>query len=74
MPLLKTSDEKCFRVPFALARHSALLRHVIEDAGLTEAEESSLPVLTDGEELIPIPNITGPIMTKVIEWLEFHKD
>lgn len=73
MPLLQTSDGSFFRIPFVLAKHSTLLRNIIEDAGLTNAIESSDPVLAKGEEMIPLQNITSPVMKTVIDWMKNHK-
>ncbi len=32
------------------------------------------PSIAEGEDVIPIPNVNFVILTKVIEWMEAHKD
>lgn len=74
MPLLRSSDDTLFRLPVQLAQRSRLLRNLLEDSGGFEAEESTDPTPRLGEEAIPLQNVKGSILEKVIEWLYHHKD
>lgn len=58
---LSTSDNQEFSIEKEIAIQSILLKNLIEDFG-------------ESDNTIPLPNITGPIMQKVIEWCEYHKN
>ncbi|XP_045831837.1 SKP1-like protein 1A [Trifolium pratense] len=57
--LLKSSDGKTFEVEPAIAMQSQTIKHMIDD---NCADETG----------IPIPNVTGKIMAKVIEYCKKH--
>jgi len=57
---LKSSDNKTFEVPEAVALESQTIKHMIEDD------------CTDNG--IPVPNVTGHILAKVIEYCKKHVD
>lgn len=82
--VLKSADGALFRVSQEEIKHSILLRNIIGDNIPTTGEtgESIIPeentiqeqvVLAPGEEPIPLANVTGPVLAKVIEWLRHHK-
>ncbi|GAU31542.1 hypothetical protein TSUD_333180 [Trifolium subterraneum] len=55
---LKSYDGEAFEVDEAIALESKTIKHVIED-GITDKE-------------IPVPNVTGKILAKVIEYCKTH--
>ncbi|KAL5121780.1 hypothetical protein ACEQ8H_000467 [Pleosporales sp. CAS-2024a] len=59
---LTTSDNAVMNVQRKVAERSILIKNLLEDLG----GESS--------ESIPIPNVNEPVMKKVLEWCEHHKD
>jgi len=60
---LQSSDEQEFEVPNSIATMSVTIKHMIEDIG----EASS-------ETPIPLPNVTGKILEKVIQYCQYHHD
>lgn len=56
--VLRTSDAETFVVAETVAKESHTIKAMIED-GCADAE-------------IPLPNVTGGILAKVIEYLDFH--
>ncbi|CAN7054698.1 hypothetical protein BRARA_G03391 [Brassica rapa] len=58
--VLKSSDAESFEVDEAVARESQTLAHMVEDD------------CTDNG--IPLPNVTGKILAKVIEYCKKHVD
>jgi len=58
---LQSSDEQEFEVEKSLAEMSITIKNMLEDMG---------PEL--GEAPIPLPNVTGKILTKVIEYCKYH--
>lgn len=82
--VLKSADGALFRVSQEEIQHSILLRNIIGDNKPTAGQigETIMPeenniqeevVLAPGEEPIPLANVPGPILKKVIEWLRHHK-
>jgi len=61
---LKSSDGETFTVESEIIRCSLTIKTMLEDLGLDEGEE----------EVIPLPNVSSAILTKVIEWATHHKD
>ncbi|VDK55208.1 unnamed protein product [Cylicostephanus goldi] len=61
---LVTNDGETFDVPLDVIRLSTTINTMLQDLGLDS--ESSDP--------IPICNVSGPIMKKVLTWCTFHKD
>ncbi|GAU37931.1 hypothetical protein TSUD_269460 [Trifolium subterraneum] len=59
--ILKSSDNEAFVVEQAIAMQSQTIKHMIDDDC---ADETG----------IPIPNVTGRIMAKVIEYCKKHAD
>jgi S-phase kinase-associated protein 1 len=55
---LVSVDEVKFEVPIEIAKMSETTRHMIEDIG--------------GDSAIPLPNVTGKILTKVIDYCNYH--
>mmetsp|Transcript_31006 Transcript_31006/g.30668 ORF Transcript_31006/g.30668 Transcript_31006/m.30668 type:complete len:166 (+) Transcript_31006:30-527(+) len=57
---LKSKEDQIFEVEVGTALQSQLIKSVVEDSGT--------------EEEIPLPNVRGPILEKVIEYLCHYKD
>ena len=61
---LQSVDGEVFPVDVEIARMSFAIRNMLDDLGVQD---------NDAEEVIPLPNVTGPILRKVIEWCTHHK-
>ncbi|KAJ3191484.1 hypothetical protein HK101_007666 [Irineochytrium annulatum] len=61
MVVLTSQDAQSFTVEKSVAERSMLLKNMLEDVGETDAP-------------IPLPNVTGRILNKVIEYCTHHKD
>ena len=59
---LSSSDAQTFQVEKKVAEKSVLLKNMLEDVG--DTSDSS----------IPLPNVTGKILKKVIQYCQHHKD
>merc|ERR1711879_275066 len=57
---LESSDEQVFEVPREIAEMSVTVKHMLDD------------VDADSDAPIPLPNVTGKILAKVIEWAKYH--
>jgi len=57
---LESSDEQVFDVPREIAEMSVTVKHMLDD------------VDADSDAPIPLPNVTGKILAKVIEWAKYH--
>ncbi len=55
---LVSQDGQVFEVEVGVAKLSETVRNLIEDAGI--------------EYDVPLPNVTGKILSKVIEYVEYH--
>ncbi|KAJ3129742.1 hypothetical protein HK098_000111 [Nowakowskiella sp. JEL0407] len=62
MVKLLSSDNQEFTVAKEVATQSVLIKNMLEDVG--ESDETP----------IPLPNVTGPVLQKVIEYATQHKD
>ncbi|RHZ57031.1 hypothetical protein Glove_395g44 [Diversispora epigaea] len=58
---LTSSEGTEFQVDRNVAERSVLLKNMLDDVGESDCA-------------IPLPNVTGPILTKVIEYCTHHKD
>eukprot|EP00026_Physarum_polycephalum_P017587 Phypoly_transcript_18856.p1 GENE.Phypoly_transcript_18856~~Phypoly_transcript_18856.p1 ORF type:complete len:166 (-),score=50.42 Phypoly_transcript_18856:143-640(-) len=59
---LESSDNKVFTVPTVVAQQSVTIKNMLEDIG-------------DGADApIPLPNVTGYILEKVIDYLVHHHE
>ena len=58
---LESSDEQRFDVPVELASMSVTIKNMLDDLGDTNAA-------------IPLPNVTGKILGKVIEYCRYHHE
>ena len=56
---LKSSDNELFEVNQSIAFESKYIKHMVEDIGTTEAA-------------IPLTNVSGKILSKVIEYCKYH--
>eukprot|EP00879_Flechtneria_rotunda_P000987 GHRR01001121.1.p1 GENE.GHRR01001121.1~~GHRR01001121.1.p1 ORF type:complete len:128 (+),score=40.53 GHRR01001121.1:214-597(+) len=55
---LTSSDNQTFEVDEEIANESLTVKNMIEDTGT--------------EDIIPLPNVPGKILSKVIEYCKFH--
>ncbi|KAI9190836.1 Skp1 family, dimerization domain-containing protein [Polychytrium aggregatum] len=62
MVKLTSSDNVDFSISKEVAFQSILIKNMLEDIGDSE------------DQPIPLPNVTGAILTKVIEYATHHKD
>lgn len=62
---LKSSDDQVFDVDVNVVMCSRTIKTMLEDLGMPEEGDT---------EPIPLPNVTGPIFEKVLEWAIYHKD
>ncbi|KAJ3101681.1 hypothetical protein HDU97_001222 [Phlyctochytrium planicorne] len=62
MVKLTSSDGQEFSVGKEIACQSILIKNMLEDVGESE------------DQPIPLPNVSGPILSKVIEYATQHKD
>ncbi|KAJ2160479.1 hypothetical protein GGF46_002241 [Coemansia sp. RSA 552] len=60
MVLLKSSDKQEYTVTMEVAKQSVLIKNLIDDLGETD-------------DAIPLPNVTGKVLKKVIEYCEHHQ-
>ena len=61
---LESNDGEMFTVDLDIARHFGTVKNMLEDLGMDEEDE----------EAIPLPNVNGATLKKVIEWATYHKD
>jgi S-phase kinase-associated protein 1 len=61
---LQSSDEQTFTVEKQIAERSVLLKNMLEDIAETTAETAA----------IPLANVTGKVLKKVIEYCTHHKE
>ncbi|KAJ1999869.1 E3 ubiquitin ligase complex SCF subunit scon-3 [Coemansia thaxteri] len=61
MVVLQSSDGKDFTVERAVALQSVLIKNLLEDIG-------------ESDEAIPLPNVAGKVLEKIIEYCEHHMD
>jgi len=61
MVKVTSSDGQEFIIPKEVASQSVLIKNMLEDIG-------------EAEHAIPLPNVTGTILQKVIEYADHHKD
>ncbi|KAK8049963.1 E3 ubiquitin ligase complex SCF subunit scon-3 [Apiospora phragmitis] len=59
---LQSNDNHVIDVDKAVAERSLLIKNMLEDLGDAAVSET-----------IPIPNVTEPVLRKVIEWCEHHR-
>ncbi|CAI5527377.1 unnamed protein product, partial [Closterium sp. Naga37s-1] len=60
---LKSSDNEIFEVDQEVALQSDTVKNMIEDVDVSSASEP-----------IPLPNVSGRILAKVIEYCKYHVD
>ncbi|EDQ90844.1 uncharacterized protein MONBRDRAFT_31689 [Monosiga brevicollis MX1] len=60
---LRSSDDKEFEVPVKIVGMSVTIKNMLEDLGLGDSDESP----------IPLPNVSGSILEKVIEYCTEHQ-
>ena len=53
-----------FPVDIEVAKMSDTIKTMMDDLGIEDGKE----------ELVPIPNVDGPVLKMVIEWAKHHKD
>ncbi len=57
---LQSSDRTNFQVEVKVAKMSETVKQLIEDAGI--------------DNTVPLPNVTGKILAKVVEYCKYHCD
>jgi len=62
---LQGSDGETFKVNVQVAKCSLTIKTMLDDLGM-EADSD--------DDMIPLPNVTANILTKVISWATHHKD
>ncbi|KAJ3417119.1 suppressor of kinetochore protein mutant [Chytridiales sp. JEL 0842] len=62
MVKLTSNDGQEFNVPKEVATQSILIKNMLEDVGDAD------------DQPIPLPNVSAPILSKVIEYATMHKD
>ena len=62
--IIKTADKRTFHVELEVARQSQTIRNMLDDLNIQEGG--------DGDNILPLTNedITGPIFTKALIWME----
>ena len=60
---LQSSDGESFPVDVEIAKKCETIKTMLEDLGITE----------DDDEQVPLPNVTSPVLEKVLEWAEQHR-
>ncbi|ORY69765.1 Skp1 family, dimerization domain-containing protein [Pseudomassariella vexata] len=60
---LQSNDNAFIELDRQVAERSILIKHMLEDLG-----EAALG------QTIPIPNVTEPVLRKVVEWCEHHRN
>ena len=63
---LKSSDEQTFKVGLETVRQSVTIRTMLDDLGIDGEEE-------DNDTLLPLPEVSGPVLKKAMVWCEKHK-
>ena len=63
---LQSSDGENFSVDITIARQSVTIRTMLEDLGMD--------LENDSNEAVPLPNVSGPVLSKVLDWITQHKD
>lgn len=67
---IRSNNNMDFIVDVELAKISDTLKTMLNNLGIdTESDEAS----DEASEPIPLPNINGAILKKVVEWCEHHK-
>ncbi|KAI1301787.1 S-phase kinase-associated protein 1 [Halotydeus destructor] len=61
---LKASDGEVFEVDIEVAKASMTIKNMLDDLGIEDVDQ----------EDVPLPNVNGAILRKVIAWAEYHKD
>ena len=62
---LVSSDAKEFKVPIDIAQKSVTINTMLQDLEMEDG---------NNDEAVPLPNVDGTILEKVIEWCTKHKD
>jgi len=61
---LESSDDQVFEVPRNIAEMSVTVKHMLEDINPG----------SDTDNPIPLPNVTGKILSKVIDYCKYHNE
>ena len=62
---LVSSDGQQFSVELEIIKQSVTIKTMLEDLGIDEDYNS---------EPVPLPNVEGSILDKIIQWCNQHKD
>ncbi|ESN98740.1 hypothetical protein HELRODRAFT_67291 [Helobdella robusta] len=61
---LQSSDNDIFPVDIEIAKQSVMIKTMLEDLVTDDSDE----------EPVPLPNVNGSILKRVIQWCTYHKD
>ena len=62
--MLESNDGEMFTVDLDIVTQFGTVKNMLEDLGMDK----------EGEDAIPLSNVNGANLSKVIEWKTFHKD
>lgn len=65
--VFESSDGKKFVVTLAVATYSTTIKTMLDNLGLGMDDEGS------ETEVIPVPNVKGSILEKILEWAEHEQ-
>ena len=63
---LQSSDGENFSIDVSVAKQSVTIRTMLEDLGMD--------LENDSNEAVPLPNVSGPVLRKVLDWATHHND
>lgn len=61
---LRANDQSEHSVDLAVAERSLLIKNMVEDLTLEVATSTA----------VPLPNVNGPVLEKIIEWCNHHRN
>ena len=64
---LHTRDEKFFHVEFKAAILSGTIKEILDEFGITNEKKAK-------GEIVEIHEVDGPVLEKILEWVNYHKD
>ncbi|XP_014211359.1 S-phase kinase-associated protein 1 [Copidosoma floridanum] len=64
---LLSNDNQTFEVDVKVAQCSMTIKTMLDDLGIANEEDPD-------DQPVPLPNVNGGILKKVLEWCKYHKD
>uniref|UniRef100_A0A914L405 Skp1-related protein n=3 Tax=Meloidogyne TaxID=189290 RepID=A0A914L405_MELIC len=68
--LLESNDDETFEVDRSVIRLSTTLNTMFQDLGMDQSDANDAML----QEPIPLANVNGAVLRKVIAWCQHHKD